>query len=162
MAAVDYYLKIDGVEGESTDEKHKGEVELESFSWGQTNSGTAGHGPGSGAGKVQAQDFHFVKKVDKTSPVLMAGCATGKHFKFFTLTSRKAGGKQEDYLIVKMEEAMVSSYNIGGANGSDVVPSEQVSINFSKISYSYKPQKADGSMGGAVEQKYDYSANKAG
>ena len=65
MAQVDYFLKIEGVEAESTDEKHKGEIELESFSWGQSNSGTAGKGGGSGAGKVVAQDLHFVKKLVK-------------------------------------------------------------------------------------------------
>ena len=71
MAQVDYFLKIEGVDGESTDDKHKGEIELESFSWGETQRGTAGHGGGSGAGKVMPQDFNFVKKVDKASPVLL-------------------------------------------------------------------------------------------
>jgi len=160
MAQVDYFLKIDGVDAESTDDKHKGEIELESFSWGQTNTGTAGHGGGSGAGKVVAQDLHFVKKLDKASPVLMIGCSTGQHFKKAILTTRKAGGGQQDYLKVTMEDVLVSSYQLGGSANGDVVPLEQVSLNFAKIEMSYKEQKADGSLGGEVKQKYDYAANK--
>jgi type VI secretion system secreted protein Hcp len=160
MAQVDYFLKIDGVDAESTDAKHKGEIELESFSWGQSNSGTAGHGGGAGAGKVVAQDLHFVKKLDKASPVLMIGCATGKHFKSATLTTRKAGGEQHDYFKVTMSDVLVTSYQIGGAAASDVVPTEQVSLNFAKLEMVYKEQKADGSLGGEVKQGYDYAANK--
>jgi len=75
MAQVDYFIKIEGVDGESTDDKHKKEIDVESFSWGETNSGTAGHGSGSGAGKVHPQDFTFTKRMDKSSPVLFVGCA---------------------------------------------------------------------------------------
>jgi len=160
MAQVDYFLKIEGVDAESTDEKHKGEIELESFSWGQSNSGTAGHGGGSGAGKVVAQDLNFVKKVDKASAVLMIACATGQHFKSAILTTRKAGGGQQDYLKVTMEDVLVSSYQLGGSAKGEVVPLEQVSINFAKLEMAYKEQKADGSLGGEVKQKYDYAANK--
>jgi type VI secretion system secreted protein Hcp len=160
MAQVDYFLKIDGVDAESTDDKHKGEIELESFSWGQSNAGTAGHGGGAGAGKVVAQDFHFVKKLDKASPVLMIACSTGQHFKSAVLTTRKAGGGQQDYFKVTMEDLLVTSYQLGGAAAADLVPTEQVSMNFAKLEMSYKEQKADGSLGGEVKQKYDYAANK--
>jgi len=87
MAQVDYFLKIEGVEGESTDDKHKKELDVESFSWGETNSGTAGHGSGSGAGKVHPQDFTFTKRMDKSSPVLFIGCALGTHYKEATFTA---------------------------------------------------------------------------
>jgi type VI secretion system secreted protein Hcp len=158
MAAVDYFLKIDGIDGESIAKKHEKELDIESFSWGETQSGTAGQGAGQGAGKVQHQDFHFTKKLDKASPNLALACATGKHLKFATFTARKAGGKQEDYLIIKLEDALISSYQLGGSAGSDVVPMEQVSINFAKIGYTYKAQKADGSFEGPVEAKYDFAA----
>lgn len=159
MAQVDYFLKIDGVDAESTDSKHKGEIELESFSWGESNSGTAGHGGGAGAGKVVASDFHFVKKLDKASPVLMISCATGKHFKSAVLTTRKAGGEQHDYFKVTMSDVLVTSYQLGGAAASDVVPTEQVSMNFAKLEMVYKEQKADGSLGGEVKQGYNYAEN---
>jgi len=160
MAQVDYFLKIEGVDAESVDDKHKGEIEIESFSWGQSNSGTAGHGGGGGAGKVVANDLNFVKKVDKSSAVLMIGCSTGQHFKSASLTARKAGGGQHDYFKITMEDVLVSQYQVGGSANGDVVPLEQVSLNFAKLEMIYKEQKADGSLGGEVKQKYDYAANK--
>jgi type VI secretion system secreted protein Hcp len=161
MAQVDYFLKIEGVDGESTDDKHKKEIELESFSWGETNSGTAGHGAGAGAGKVAPQDFHIVKRVDKASPKLFIACATGEHFKKAVLVARKAGKEQQEYLKLTFEELIVSSYQLGGSAGSDVVPTEQVSLNFGKLEVSYKPQKPDGTLDAEVKQKYDFGANKA-
>jgi type VI secretion system secreted protein Hcp len=159
MAQVDYFLKIDGVDAESADKAHKGEIALESFSWGQSNSGTAGHGGGGGAGKVNAQDFSFVKKIDKSSPVLMIACATGKHYPKAVLSARKAGDGQQDYLKITMEDVLVSSYQTGGAAASDIVPMDQITLNFAKLEMSYKEQMADGSLGGEVKQKYDYAAN---
>ncbi len=159
MAQVDYFLKIEGLPGESTDEKHKGELDLESFSWGATNSGTAGHGGGSGAGKVLPSDFTFTKRLDKSSPVLMIACATGQHFKEVTLTVRKAGAGQQEYLKIKMNEVLVSSYQTSGGGGGGIVL-EQVAMNFAKLEMSYKEQKPDGSLGGETKQAYDFAANK--
>lgn len=130
--AVDFFLKIDGIKGESRDAKHAGQIEIESFSWGLSNPGSAGVGGGGAAGKVSMQDFHFVTPVSTASPQLMLGCATGKHLKQAILTVRKAGGKQEDYLTVKMTDILVSSFQQGGAGG-DVQPMDQVSLNFSKV-----------------------------
>jgi type VI secretion system secreted protein Hcp len=161
MAQVDYFLKIEGVDGESKDDKHKNEIELESFSWGETNSGTAGHGGGAGSGKVQPQDFHIVKRVDKASPKLFVACATGEHFKKAVLVARKAGKEQQEYLKLSFEDLIVSSYQLGGAAQSDVVPMDQVSLNFARLEVSYKAQKPDGSLDAEVKQKYDFAANKA-
>jgi len=160
VAQVDYFLKIPGVDGESMDDKHKGEIEVESFSWGETQAGTSGHGAGAGAGKVVPQDFHFVKKLDKGSARLFIACATGEHFKTATLTGRKAGGGQQEYLKVTMEDVLVSSYQTGGSKEGGVVPTDQVSLNIGKLEFSYKEQKPDGSLGGEVKHKYDFGANK--
>ena len=160
MAQVDYFLKIPGVDSESTDDKHKGEIEVESFSWGETNAGPAGQGGGQGAGKVAKQDFHFVKRFDKASPRLFIACATGEHFKTAVLTARKAGGGQQEYVKLTMESVFVSSYQFGGSSQGDVVPTDQVSLNFAKLEISYKEQKADGSLGGEAKHKYDFEANK--
>jgi len=160
MAAVDYFLKIDGVEGESQDHKHKSEIQLESWSWGESQMGTHSGGGGGGAGKVSMQDFHFVKKVDKSTPKLFLHCATGEHIKKAVLTCRKAGGKQDAFLIVTMSDLLVSSYQTGGSGHSDIVPTDQISMNFSKIEWEYKEQKADGSFGGSVKAGYDVKANK--
>jgi len=159
MAQVDYFLKIDGLPGESTDVKHKGELDLESFSWGETQTGSAGHGSGAGAGKVMPQDFVFVKRLDKSSPVLFIACATGMHYKTVVLTARKAGAGQQEYLQIKMEDCMVSSYQTSGGGGGGTVM-DQVSLNFAKLEMIYKEQKPDGSLGGETKQKYDFAANK--
>ena len=91
MAAVDYFLKIDGIPGESTDSKHKNEIDIESWSWGEANSGSHAYGGGGGAGKVSVQDFNFTMHVNKASPKLFLACATGQHIKEALLTCRKAG-----------------------------------------------------------------------
>ena len=162
MALVDYFLKFDGIKGESTDAKHKDEIDIESWSWGATKSRAAGgRTGGAGAGKVAMQDFHFVMKLNTASPALLKACATGNHIKMATLTSRKAGKGQQEYLIFKFHDVLVSSYQTGGAEGSDVLPLEQVSFNFSKIEVEYKPQKADGSLGTGLFFKYDLKSNKA-
>ena len=160
MAKVDYFLKIDGVDGESTDDKHKGEIQLESYSLGHTNDATFSSGGGAGSGKVAMQDFHFVKPVDKSSAKLHTACATGEHIKTATLVCRKAGGDQQEFLTIVMSPVLVSAFQHGGKPGSDVVPSEQVSLAFGKIEFKYKEQKPDGSLGGEVVGGFDVTTNK--
>src|ERR1700709_1149566 len=118
MASVDYFLKIDGVDGESTDDKHKGEIQLESYSLGHTNAGSFSSGGGGGSGKVAMPDFHFVKKIDKSSPKLHTACATGEHIKTATLVCRKAGKDQQEFLTIVMSPVLVSSFQNGGSAGS--------------------------------------------
>ena len=160
MAAVDYFLKIDGVDGESTDDKHKGEIELESFSFGASNAGSFSSGGGGGSGKVAMQDFHFVKKIDKSSPKLFVACATGEHLKTITLTCRKAGKDQQEFLKIVLTDSMVTSYQDGGSAGADIVPMDQISVGFSKIELKYKEQKPDGSLGGEIVGGWDVKTNK--
>src|SRR5215510_11910434 len=159
MAAVDYFLKIDGIEGESTDKSHKNSNQVESFSFGESQTGSASHGIGGGAGEVQMQDFHFVKKLDRASPSLFLACATGQHIKKAELFCRKAGGKQEEFLKVTLSDLIVSSYQTGGSGGSDLIPLDQISVNFSKLEMEYKPQNDDGSVAGPVKAGYDLKAN---
>jgi type VI secretion system secreted protein Hcp len=162
MAAVDYFLKIDGIPGEASDHKHKDEIQLESFSFGETNSGSFAHSSGGGgAGKVVMQDFHFVMKVNKASPKLFLACATGQHIKNAILTCRKAGKDQQEFLKVKFDDVLISSYQTGGSAHSDVVPTDQISFNFSKIEFLYKPQKADGTLDAGTPVGYDLALQKA-
>ncbi|HEY2855349.1 MAG TPA: type VI secretion system tube protein Hcp [Gemmatimonadaceae bacterium] len=160
MAAVDYFLKIEGIAGESQDSKHKGEIDIESWSWGETNQGTHATGAGGGAGKVSMQDFHFVMKESKASPLLMLACAQGQHIKAAQLTCRKAGTEQQEFLTIKMSDLLVSSFQTGGSAHGDIVPVNQVTLNFSKIEYEYKPQKADGSLDSASKAGWDLKSNK--
>ncbi|MBI1745331.1 MAG: type VI secretion system tube protein Hcp [Acidobacteria bacterium] len=161
MAAVDYFLKIDGIEGESQDSKHKAEIDVESWSWGESQSGSHAGGGGGGAGKVSMQDFHFVMKVNKSSPKLMLACANGEHIKKAVLVCRKAGKEQQEYLKITLSDLLVSSFQTGGSGQSDVIPNDQISLNYSKIEYEYKAQKPDGTLDGAVKAGYDLKANKA-
>jgi type VI secretion system secreted protein Hcp len=160
MAQVDYFLKVDGIDGESTDSKHAGEIELESWSWGESNMGSSSSGGGAGSGKVVINDFHFVMKMNKASTNLMVACASGKHIKKAILTTRKAGGNQEDFFVATMSDVLVSTYQTGGSAHGEIVPVDQVSLNFSKIEFAYKPQKEDGSLGGEVKGGWDQKLNK--
>ncbi|MGH7574849.1 MAG: Hcp family type VI secretion system effector [Longimicrobiales bacterium] len=159
MANVDYFLKLEGIEGESTDDKHKNEIDVLSYSWGATQSGTAGHGGGGGAGKVSMQDFQFTMRVNKATPKLMLACATGQHLPEAKLVCRKAGGEQEEYMAVTMSDLLVSSYQTGGSAG-DAIPIESITLNFSTIEVEYKSQKPDGTLDSPVKVGYDLKANK--
>jgi len=160
MAAVDYFLKVDGIEGESTDSKHKSEIDVQSFSWGETQSGTFTAGGCGGAGKVAMQDFHFVMQVNKASPKLMLACANGQHIKQAVLTCRKAGTDQQEYMKWTFSDVLISSFQTGGSANSDIVPMDQISLNYGKVEFEYKEQKADGTLGGAVKAGWDLKQNK--
>ena len=121
MAAVDYFLKFDGIKGESTDVKHKDEIDVESWSWGETHAGAGPSGGGGGAGKVSMQDFQFVMGLNRASIGLMKACATGQHIKTATLSARKAGKGQQEYLTFKFHDVLVSSFQTGGSEDA-VVP----------------------------------------
>jgi type VI secretion system secreted protein Hcp len=157
--AVDYFLKLKGIEGESTDDKHKNEINVESWSWGETQSGSAGAGGGAGAGKVAMQDFNFVMKVNKASPKLLKACATGEHIAEAILICRKAGKGQQEFLTVKLFDCLVSSFQTGGSSGSEF-ETDSISLNFAKIQYEYRAQKADGSLDGPIKAGYDLTLNK--
>lgn len=160
MAQVDYFLKIDGIDGESADAKHKNEIELQSWTFGATQSGTMHSGGGGGAGKVSVEDLHFVSSVSKASPKLFLACCNGEHLKKAVLVARKAGKEQQEYYKITMSDLLVSRYEEGGSH-EGIVPVDQVSLNFAKIEIEYKEQKADGSLGGIVKTGYDLKQNKA-
>ena len=160
MAAVDYFLKIDGIQGESRDDRHKDEIDIESFSWGETQSGTFAVGGGGGSGKVSMQDFHFTMPVNKASPALFLACAQGDHIKNAILTCRKAGKDQQEFMKVTMNDVLVSSFQIGGAGG--VVPTDQISLNFAKIEVEYQEQDATGKLVGSIKKWFDLKTMKGG
>lgn len=158
MATVDFFLKIDGIPGESHDAKHKDEIDVSSWSWGESNSGSMHGGGGGGAGKVNMQDFHFTMKVNKSTPKLLLACAGGDHIKKAVFIARKAGKDQQEYLKITFSDILVSSYQMGGSGG-DIEGSESCSLNFAKVEYEYKPQKADGSLDGAITAGWDLKKN---
>jgi type VI secretion system secreted protein Hcp len=158
--AQDYFLKIDGIEGESTDSKHKNEIDLLSWSWGEVNSGSHAGGGGGGAGKVSMNDFNFTMLVNKASPKLLLACANGTHIPSALLVCRKAGKEQQEYIKIKFTGLLISSFQTGGSSG-EVVPVDQISVNFSKIEYEYYPQTEKGTLGTKIPVGWDLKANKA-
>jgi type VI secretion system secreted protein Hcp len=173
VALFDAFLKLDGIKGESADAKHKGEIDVSSFSWGMQQTGVQATGGGGGAGKVHVHDIVITKKTDASSPLLMLNCANGAHIKEATFVVRKAGGEQLEYLKIKLTDVLVSSYKPHGAiagnidwsgpgdEGPEELPTEQFSLNFAKVEYAYQPQGADGkAQGGPIMAGWDVKANQ--
>ncbi|SRR5258705_3597371 len=158
--AVDMFLKLDGIKGESKDGKHKDEIHIESFSWGMSQTGSFGAGGGGGAGKVAVHDISVTKFVDKSSPVLMLHCANGKHIKEALVTFRKAGEKPLEYLKIKLTDLLVSSVQEAGHGGGDLL-TESVTLNFGKVTVEYQEQAATGgAQGGPVLFGWDVKKNE--
>ena len=159
--ASDIFTKLGDIKGESPDDKHKGEIELLSWSWGVQQSGTMAHGGGGGEGKASFHDFSFSHYIDKSSPVLLKACATGEHIKDGIITVRKAGKGQQEFLIIKFNDILITSVN-PTATGNGGGTAENVALQCSKVDLEYKPQKPDGSLDAGVHFKYDIKANKEG
>jgi len=155
------FLKITDIKGESKDKSQPGEIEIESFSWGAAQLGASSHGTGAGAGKVSMNDFHFVMRTNSASPNLFLNCANGKHLKEAKLTCRKAGGKQEKFLVVTMSDCLISSYQTGGSQGGEV-PMDQISLNYSKIEVDYLAQDEKGITKSAGKKHWDMKTNTGG
>jgi len=156
--AVDMFMKIDGVPGETKDAKHPNEIEVLAWSWGMSNSSSFGSGGGGGAGKVNIQDLSFTKYVDVSSHALMLRCATGEHIKSCNLIIRKAGKTQQEYIKLTLDEVMVTSVSTGGSGGEDRL-TENVSLTFAKVKFEYAPQKADGSLDAYKPMGWDQTKN---
>ncbi len=136
-SSVDYFLKLEGVDGEATSAGGEKWIELNSVQLGALSPNNFGHGSGGGAGKVSMQDFHFVAKVAKATPKLLQACANGTHFPSAIIVCRKAGSDQQTYMQYELENCMVTSYQIGGGSSSSSDrPMESISINFTKVEFS--------------------------
>lgn len=154
--AKDIYLKLDPIKGEAKDEKHPETIKLDSVSLGAHNSGTFGGTGGGGSGVVTLQDVQCSGVISKASPMLFKACATGQHIDKAEIFMRKAGGDQEDFLIVTLEPLIVSSYSVSEA-GSDGLPTDHFSLSYDKITYEYKPQDAKGKTSGSTKVSYEKS-----
>jgi type VI secretion system secreted protein Hcp len=157
--AVDMFFKIDGIKGESADGKHKEEIDVLSWSWGLSQSGTAHMGGGGGSGKVNVNDLSFTKYIDKGSPDLYLFCCQGKHLKDAKLTVRKAGGNPLEYLVITLEDVIISSITPGGSGGEDRLM-EQVSLNFGKVKVDYVEQTNTGGAGATPKMGWDIQKNE--
>jgi type VI secretion system secreted protein Hcp len=156
--AMDFFIKIDGIPGESRDSVHKEEIDVLAFSWGLSNSGSAHVGGGAGAGKANFQDLSFTHYIDKSSPVLMYHAASGKHIPSALLVARKAGEKPLEYLKIKLTDILVTSISTGGSGGEDRL-TENVSLNFAKVNVDYTEQTKTGAAGKTIPFGWDIAAN---
>ena len=157
--AVDMFIKIGDLKGESVDDKHKGEIDVLAWSWGMSQSGNTHTAHGGGAGKVNVQDLSITKHLDKASPNLMQYCCNGKHFADALLTVRKAGENPLEYLKITLKDLIIAAVTTGGSGGEDRL-TENVSLNFSKVAFEYFTQGSDGTTKSAGAAKYDIAANK--
>jgi len=159
--ALECFLKLGDIKGESVKDGHKDEIEVLAWSWGMSQSGTTHMGTGGGAGKVNVQDISFTHYVDKGSPTIIQACCKGNHYPEATLTMRKAGGGSPlEYVVIKLSDVIITSVSTGGSGGEDLL-TENVTLNFAKFEYSYQPQDNKGAkLGGAVKVTYDIAQNK--
>jgi type VI secretion system secreted protein Hcp len=156
--AVDMFIKVGDIEGESVDSKHSSSIDVLAWSWGMSQSGTTHQGGGGGAGKVNVQDLSFTKYVDKASTNLMLACCDGTHYPEALLTVRKAGKTPLEYIKITMKEVIVSSLSTGGSGGEDRL-TENVTLNFAEFKVEYTPQKPDGSGDAAKDIGWKIAEN---
>lgn len=158
--AFDMSIKIGDVEGESVVNDHKGEIDVLSWGWGVTNSGSAHQGTGIGAGKANVQDLSFTKYVDKATPHLLLAACSGRHHPQAVLTVRKAGGERPvEYLRITLTDLLVSSVASGGSAGEDRL-TENVALNFARVEVTYTPQDARGQVGKPVTMSWNVAENR--
>jgi type VI secretion system secreted protein Hcp len=154
------FARIGTIKGESLDARHPDEIEVSSWAWGVSQSGTVAHGGGGGSGKATFQDFTFTHRLDRASPVLMQACATGQHIADATITVRKAGQDQQEYLLIRVTEVLVTTVSTSVSAEADA-PVETVTLAFATVDLEYAPQKPDGSLDAGVHFTFDLRRNKA-
>jgi type VI secretion system secreted protein Hcp len=158
--ATDIFAKIGDIKGESLDAKHKDEIEVLSFSWGVSNSGSTGSGSGGGVGKAVFQDLQIVHGIDNATPALLKACATGQHIKDATITHRKAGKGQQEFLIITLNDVTIAAVSHTGDEAEPYV--EAVNLKFAKVDFHYRKQRPDGSLDPGEHFKFDLKASKIG
>lgn len=156
--AMDMFIKIDTLAGESIDRLHGGEIDVLSWRWGVTNSGSAHTGGGAGSGKADVQDLSFTKYVDKSTPDLMLAACNGKHWDQATLVVRKSGETPLEYLRITMTEVLVSGVSAGGSEGDDRL-TEEVTLNFASVKLDYVEQTPRGAAGDKPSMNWNIAAN---
>ena len=155
MAQVDYFLKLDGIPGESLNPEYKENIDVESWSWGVSNSGNAiGRAAGGGAGKASAQDIHFTALLSKASPQLALACTNGKHIPSATLTCIESGRSSLNFLTITLTEVFVTNWETSASGDR---PTDQFTLNFAKMEIDYRPQNPDGALGEALRAPLDFA-----
>jgi type VI secretion system secreted protein Hcp len=159
---VEMFLKIDGIQGESTDASHADEIDIFSYTWGESQPAVASSGVGGGAGgRVTMQDFHFAMHVNRASPKLFLACANGARIKNAILTVRRSGGNPVEFLKWTLTDITVASYQTAASVPSGEPPTDQVSLRFTKIETEYTRVKPDGSLDVPIKEGWDLTTNRS-
>jgi type VI secretion system secreted protein Hcp len=156
--AVDMFINIDKIKGESQAKGHTDEIDVLAWSWGMSQSGTFHLGSGGGSGKASVQDLSFTKYIDSASHALQLACLNGKHIPKCKLTVQKAGEKAVEYILIELENCLVTSVSTGGSGGEDRL-TENVTLNFAKVHFTYTPQKKEGGAGNKLEYNWNIQEN---
>lgn len=154
----DMFIKISGIEGESSDANHRGEIDVVHWEWQVRQGSTMHSGQGGGAGRATVSDLHFEHFADKASPNLMKYCLTGKHIDEAVLVNRKAGGNPLEYMKITMNDVIVTM--IHPVSGDEGRIREHVSLSFSSVKQEYVIQNMQGGSGGTVAASFDIKRNK--
>ena len=156
----EYFLKIDEIPGESRDARHAGEIDVESWSWGESTPSTAAPGTGSVSGHVQMRELNVTARFSRASPKLLLACAAGQHVRSAVLSGRRPGAAPSDFLVISLSDVLVASYDVTSRElGAGVI--DRVSLHFAKIGVEYRPQAADGTVGPPVKVGWDVLQNHA-
>lgn len=160
--AIDVYLQIDGIKGESTDSKHQGWIECENVSWSltQPKSATASTGGGHTAERVELSDVTFIKLADLASPILSQTCAAGKTLPKAKFEFWRADGQGERIKYYEVELQNVLIGHIGQSVGAGQFLTDTVSLKFSKVRWQYTQQKVSGGTGGSTMGGWDAATNR--
>lgn len=158
--ATEIFAKIGDIKGESPDAKHTNEIDVLSFAWGVTNPGSTSAGGGAGAGKLAFGDLTIVHGIDNATPALLLACATSRRIKEATISHRRAGESQQDYLVVKLSDVTITS--VAQTGTEDHPYAETVTMKYAKVDLHYRKQRADGSLDAGQHFKYDLKTNQAG
>lgn len=151
----DWFLKIDGIQGDSTDVAHTGEIAALSFSWSENMDRASTVSSAGVVGKVTRQDMSFVKRVDKASTALFIGCATGSRYTSAVVSLRHAGAaRPHDYLVFTLTDVSVTAYQLIVQGGDE--PAEQFSLGFAKLQMLYREQRPDGTAGVECKEGFDF------
>ena len=160
-ALAETFLRLGDIQGESTDQKHKGEIEILSFTQSWTNSVQLGGG--AGAGKLQCGAITLMKSIDKSSPMLLKAIARGEHIKDAVITFRSAQGeiKAPEYYTITMNDVFVTE--LGQTDSQD--PNrifEKLVLNAGSFEFKYTPTDHKGGLGTPVAFKWDCTSHKGG
>ncbi len=157
--AIDMFLKVEGVTGESKDSNHTGWTDITSFSWGASQPGNMSVGGGGGAGKVNFNDLHVNALIDKSTTAILKHCASGKHLTKVELSVCKAGGQQVEYTRITLEDVLVTSVQYTGADNGDTV-GVTYAFQVAKVKQQYWEQTTAGGKGAESSAGWNIKENK--